>query len=46
MLSVPLVKNFPSVDSLMNPDLLFQVTLADKHDINGDGLIDAAMVSF
>ena len=46
VLSIPLAKNFPSVVSLMDPDVLFRITLADWHDINGDGLIDAALVSF
>ena len=36
----PTQKNFPTIDGLMKPNLLFQMTTASTHGVNIDALID------
>ncbi|MCZ6913328.1 MAG: hypothetical protein O7C59_01620 [Rickettsia endosymbiont of Ixodes persulcatus] len=37
----PSKSNFPTIDSVLKPNLLFQMTVSESHDVNIDGLIDA-----
>lgn len=34
----PASSNFPTVDGLKKPNMLFQMTVSDKHSVNVDGL--------
>ena len=37
----PNTKIFPSVDSLMKPNMLFQITVSARHGVHHDGLLSA-----
>jgi hypothetical protein len=37
----PSKSNFPTIDSVLKPNLLFQMTVSSAHDVNIDGLVAA-----